>query len=687
MPYTVVDTGQTKCYDNSKEISSPKQGDPFYGQDAQYQGNQPSYKDNGDGTITDLITGLMWQKTPGDKVTYANAVDGVKSFNLDGYNDWRLPTIKELYSLILFSGKDVSPMMAPGAKVGNMVPFLDTRFFDFKYGDTSAGERIIDAQYWSSTEYVSTTMHGDATVFGVNFPDGRIKGYPKQSPRGEFKAFLRYVRGGQNYGTNDFKDNSDGTITDRATSLMWSKDDSGKGMNWQETLAWVQQKNSENYLGYHDWRLPNAKELQSIVDYTHSPATTGSAAINPIFNTSQIKDERGKKNFPFFWTSTTHVDSNDSGAFAVYVCFGEALGYMPTSGQGPQGQQRTQGSGSYELLDVHGAGAQRSDPKIGNAADYPYGHGPQGDVVRIQNYARCVRNSDLPMASVSPASNNFSVITVGTGGPIYNTKRSGPSALVHYKDNYFLVDMGNGTQAKLNDLGFSLRNLSTIMFTHHHIDHDEEFPGILTGVLLTGEKNINIIGPPGTQELYDFTRKFYKEDLSYRAARTGIDPDQSVVNIKELAGGANMEISGVNIRTAEVVHTIFTIAYRFDADGKSIVISGDTSYSENLIQLAKGADILVMDSGGVIMKGESGQNQPIGLPRKPSPTGGIGSIKAHASLVEIATVAEKAGVKRLVLTHFASLGEVNTDATLKVISNIYKGDVLFSCDLMEVPCQ
>src|SRR3990170_5469204 len=62
--YVVVDTSQTTFYDNSKTISLPQAGEPFYGQDAQYEGNQPSYRDNGDGTVTDLVTGLMWQKSP-----------------------------------------------------------------------------------------------------------------------------------------------------------------------------------------------------------------------------------------------------------------------------------------------------------------------------------------------------------------------------------------------------------------------------------------------------------------------------------------------------------------------------------------------------------------------------------------------------------------------------------------------
>jgi hypothetical protein len=129
LSYVVVDTGQEKCYDNSQEIACPQPGEAFYGQDAQYQGNQPDYSDNGDGTVTDLNTGLMWQKTPGDKVTYDDAVAGAEDFNLAGYDDWRLPTIKELYSLILFSGTDPAPESVEPA-----VPFIDTNYFDFEYG-------------------------------------------------------------------------------------------------------------------------------------------------------------------------------------------------------------------------------------------------------------------------------------------------------------------------------------------------------------------------------------------------------------------------------------------------------------------------------------------------------------------------------------------------------------------------
>lgn len=169
-------------------------------------------------------------------------------------------------------------------------------------------------------------------------------------------------------------------MSDLATGLMWAKDDSNRAMKWKKALAWVQEMNKKNYLGYSDWKLPNAKELHSIVDYSRSPQATNSAAIDPVFNMSTIKDEERNDNYPFFWTSTTYLNARRKGAAAVYICFGEALGFM-----------RFPRSPRAQLMDVHGAGAQRSDFKTGNAADYPAGRGPHGDVVRIAHYVRLVR--------------------------------------------------------------------------------------------------------------------------------------------------------------------------------------------------------------------------------------------------------------------------------------------------------
>ena len=221
-----------------------------------------------------------------------------------------------------------------------MTPFIDTDYFGFSYGFTGSGERIIDSQWVTTTLYVADPNQ----MFGVNFADGRIKGYPTAESIGK-KYFVICVRGNTSYGVNNFVDNGDGTVTDLATGLMWMQSDSGSGMNWEDALAWVQTKNSENHLGHNDWRLPNAKELQSIVDYTRSPNTTSSAAIDPVFTSTQIDNEAGNDDYPFYWAGTTHASWDESGRSGVYVAFGRALGYM---------------NGAW--LDVHGAGAQRSGP-------------------------------------------------------------------------------------------------------------------------------------------------------------------------------------------------------------------------------------------------------------------------------------------------------------------------------------
>jgi hypothetical protein len=379
----IGDTGQVKCYDNSKEILYPKPGQPFYGQDAQNEGNAPSYRNNGDGTVTDLNTGLIWSKAVDKKkVSLIEAKKNAQRMVLGGYSDWRVPNIKELYSLIDFRG--YTGFSRGGFNSGvpdNAIPFINTDYFDFEYGDMNAGERYIDAQWLSSTKYVSTTMGGMVTLFGVNFADGRIKGYGYKRP-GSYvdrkKFFARYVKGNA-YGENDFVDNGDGTLTDRATGLMWMQKDSVKAMNWQEALEYAQKL---VYAGYDDWRLPNAKELQYIVDYSRSPDTTSSPAIDSIFQTTSIINEAGEKDYPCFWSSTTHLDGPDAGANAVYVAFGRALGKM-----------------HGRIMDVHGAGAQRSDPKTGR----PTSRGPQGDMIRVNNYVRCVRGGSVKIRTSTPS--------------------------------------------------------------------------------------------------------------------------------------------------------------------------------------------------------------------------------------------------------------------------------------------
>ena len=393
--YKIVDTQQSNCYSSATGAVISCTG---LGLDADYDGHQPSYSMSGDGlTITDNVTELVWTQSTDinqdgtvdydDKLYQAEAVNYCDNLSLSGRTDWRLPNIKQAYSLILFSGKDASNYQ--GTDTSGLTLFLDSAF-DRAFGDLSATQtsngftpaegvdRIIDGQYASTSLYVSTTMQADATMFGVNYVDGRIKGYPLDMK--EF--YVRCVAGNEMYGENDFTDNNDATISDNATGLMWQQDDS-LANDFDDA---IEQCETATTAQYTDWRLPNVKELQSLVDYTRSPDIDNSAAINPIFNTTSFNNEDGELDWGYYWASTTHVDNDDNGSNATYVSFGRALGYMNNS-----------------ILDVHGAGAQRSNDKLSVATEPGanvatlnnetfYYKGPQGDILRLDNYIRCVRD-------------------------------------------------------------------------------------------------------------------------------------------------------------------------------------------------------------------------------------------------------------------------------------------------------
>ncbi|MCP4664185.1 MAG: DUF1566 domain-containing protein [bacterium] len=393
--FPIVDTLQEVCYDELSAISCPAAGQAFAGQDAQHAGYQPQLTVSADGlSVYDQVTDLTWQRsadTDGDgdidgddklTLTQAEAYPAtLNAINFGGYDDWRLPNIKELFSLMDNRGED--PSGYTGTDTSGLVPFIDTDYFEFAYGDQSANQRIIDSQWATTSVYVSNEQGNN--LFGVNFADGRIKSY------GVNMGFYTIcVRGNTAYSVNDLVDNGDGTITDQATGLMWEQDDNGSAVIWEDALALVVAGNDAYHLGYDDWRLPNIKELHSILDYTRSPYTHGTAAIDPLFGVSSITSESCVSDYPWYWSSTTHVRSNGVSTFgsgAAYICFGKALGYMNSS-----------------WVDIHGAGAQRSDSKDGDMSEYTArdcgyynANAPQGDAVRGGNYVRLVRGGNGPL--------------------------------------------------------------------------------------------------------------------------------------------------------------------------------------------------------------------------------------------------------------------------------------------------
>ena len=389
---TLVGTNQTLCYDAAGEITCPDTGADFYGQDAQHAGASPTYTVTDD-LVRDDLTGLVWQRAQIDGMAWSDAEAYCGALDLGGRTDWRVPSTKELYSLIDFSGSTGNGSNDYSEVPDNAVPYIDTDAFDFSYGDVSAGERYIDTQFITTTVYVSMVFaddHGESAgqeaFFGVNLADGRIKGYPTGT--GTYQ--LRCVSGHDSYGANDLEDQGDGTVMDHATGRMWTQTDSaglGAGPEGTGTLDWpsaLEFCEDLDLAGHTDWRLPDAKELQALVDYSRSPDTTGSAAISAVFDATPIVNEAGDDDFGWYWSSTTHLDGMVMGADAIYVAFGQALGYAAAPGES-----------DTMFMDVHGAGAQRGDPKVGSPDEYPqWGMGPQGDVRRVHNLARCVRTAE-----------------------------------------------------------------------------------------------------------------------------------------------------------------------------------------------------------------------------------------------------------------------------------------------------
>jgi len=315
-----------------------------------------SYVDNSDGTITDVVTGLVWEKVM-VAMTWNNAVSAANIATTGGYTDWRLPSMKELYSLILYSGSCSGD--------NSIRLFIDHEYFDQPLGNTSDGGLEIDAQTWTSTNYDGDTMGNTVdTAMAVNFVDGRVKSYPKV-----MEKYVRLVRGNEEYGINIFTNNGDGTVSDNATGLMWAESDNGEAVDWEKALAFAQ---NSTLSGYSDWRLPTIKELNSIVDYSKSQYE---AFINEnYFQITQTTDPLGGSWYAYFWSSTTLIDG--SGDRANYQTFGRSLANY-----------------SGELIDAHGAGAVRGDPKSGNAENYPMHYdGYQGDLQYVYNYVRIVRD-------------------------------------------------------------------------------------------------------------------------------------------------------------------------------------------------------------------------------------------------------------------------------------------------------
>jgi ribonuclease BN (tRNA processing enzyme) len=287
----------------------------------------------------------------------------------------------------------------------------------------------------------------------------------------------------------------------------------------------------------------------------------------------------------------------------------------------------------------------------------------------------------FPALSAGAADTGFSLRVLGSGGPGNNPQRAEPSVLLRLGDDHILVDMGNRTQAGLAEAGLRPNELSALFITHHHLDHEQEFAPILAGSLM-GRKAPLVVGPPGIKALADFVVSFYRSDIAYRRANIGVAGAIPLPEVREVQGGEELSVRGITVKTAAVNHSIETIAYRFEKDGRSIVVSGDLYYSGSLVSLAKNADILILDGGALPSTNPNTKNQPANQKAKAVPSGD--RQRAHLTFEEVVSIVVSTKAKMVVLTHL-SARTIDEGYVKSAFSSAGANcTVVFACDGLEL---
>lgn len=264
-PPRLPDSGQTVRYSQT------------FGEDADYTGSEPKYVDNKDGTITDVVTGLMWQKTDGGEMTWERAKQYASNCRLGEQSDWRLPTSLELFSIM---------------NHGKHGPAMDTAYFT-----------KTEARYWWT---VTPRVDDKSKIWVVN-TGGGIGAHAKTettSAGGERPIHVRCVRGDSKFGLGPMlKDNGDGTVTDQRTGLIWQKVQASQAMSWEEALKHCA---TTEIAGHKDWRLPNIKELRSLSD---------DGKVRPSIDKSLFPGAKSAS----YWSSTSQANRPERAWYVEFT--------------------------------------------------------------------------------------------------------------------------------------------------------------------------------------------------------------------------------------------------------------------------------------------------------------------------------------------------------------------------------
>lgn len=308
-----------------------------------------------------------------------------------------------------------------------------------------------------------------------------------------------------------------------------------------------------------------------------------------------------------------------------------------------------------------------------------------------------------PLArAAAPA--NLKAILLGTqGGPNFNLVRGETASVVHFDNRLYMVDCGYGALAALVRAGLNYREVGHVFLTHLHDDHDADLVSLL-GHQWTGGRveKTTVHGPAGTARLVAAAILYNEVNEEIRL----IDESRSVrgadlAAAKEIAATATPTLvlrdGELTVRAVENTHyppaskehtTQRSLALRFDARGRGIVFSGDTAYSENLVALARGADVLVCEAIHVAatkrnfdarVKAGAYADNPEGIWKH--------IVDTHTPLDVAGRMAREAGVRTLVLNHIIPGGwepSLDDEFYRREVAREFKGAVVIGRDGFEI---
>ena len=266
------------------------------------------------------------------------------------------------------------------------------------------------------------------------------------------------------------------------------------------------------------------------------------------------------------------------------------------------------------------------------------------------------------------------VILLGTGTPRPSIERFGSATLVNAGGQYFLFDVGRGATIRLQQAGITPNQIDKVFLTHLHSDHISGLDDLwITGWVWQRQQFLKVYGPTGTDNFVQGLRDAYASDISYRVENANLDDRLSQIDSAEISEGVVYKNDGVTISAFLVNHAPVKPAYgyRVEFGDRVIVISGDTTYSKNLIKHAQDADLLIHEITAA---------NPSLLERNKR----LASVVAyHTNPQQMVDVLNNTNPRAAVLNHVLLFG-VQEDTVLAEIKKQYSGDVSIGYDLMKI---